>query len=117
MKKTLNNICALCLMASCALPLAALPASALADSMSSYSGQANDAQAKREAKERANYLSDANEHSLVYLGQARQFREQGRYELARQRYLQALSICADDQTLGIIKRDLNGVELLLRTMR
>lgn len=57
-------------MASCALPLAALPASALADSMSSYSGQANDAQAKREAKERANYLSDANEHSLVYLGQA-----------------------------------------------
>ena len=115
MKKTLNNICALCLMASCALPLAALPASALADSMSSYSGQANDAQAKREAKERANYLSDANEHSLVYLGQARQFREQGRY--ARQRYLQALSICADDQTLGIIKRELNGVELLLRTMR
>lgn len=78
---------------------------------------ANDAQAKREAKERANYLSDANEHSLVYLGQARQFREQGRYELARQRYLQALSICADDQTLGIIKRELNGVELLLRTMR
>ena len=117
MKKMLNNICALCLMASYALPLAALPASALADSMSSYSGQANDAQAKRDAKERANYLSDANEHSLVYLGQARQFREQGRYELARQRYLQALSICADDQTLGIIKRELNGVELLLRTMR
>ena len=104
MKKTLNNICALCLMAACALPLAALPASALADSMSSYNGQAN-------------YLSDANEHSMVYLGQARQFREQGRYELARQRYLQALSICADDQTLYVIKRELNGVELLLRTMR
>ena len=76
-----------------------------------------DAQARREAKERANYLSEANEHSLAYLGQARQFREQGRYELARQRYLQALSICADDQTLSIIKRELNGVELLLRTMR
>ena len=117
MKKSLNSICALYFAAFIALPLAALPATVQADSMSSYSGQANDAQAKREAKERANYLSDANEHSLVYLGQARQFREQGRYELARQRYLQALSICADDQTLGIIKRELNGVELLLRTMR
>ena len=116
MKKSLNNICALCLAASIALPLAVLPAVALADSMTSYSGQ-SDAQAKREAKDRANYLSEANEHSLAYLGQARQFREQGRYELARQRYLQALSICADDQTLSIIKRELNGVELLLRTMR
>ena len=117
MKKLLNNLCTLCLTACFALPLAALPAAALADSISSYSGQAGDAQAKREAKERANYLSEANEHSLAYLGQARQFREQGRYELARQRYLQALSICADDQTLSIIKRELNGVELLLRTMR
>ena len=117
MKKSLNCICTLCLAAFLALPLAALPAMALADSMSSYSNQAGDAQAKREAKERANYLSEANEHSLAYLGQARQFREQGRYELARQRYLQALSICADDQTLSIIKRELNGIELLLRTMR
>lgn len=112
MKKSLNSICALCLAASFALPLAVQPATALADSMTS-----GDAQAKREAKDRANYLSEANEHSLAYLGQARQFREQGRYELARQRYLQALSICADDQTLSIIKRELNGVELLLRTMR
>ena len=117
MKKSLNSICALCFAASIALPLAALPAKALGDSMSSYSNQAGDAQARREAKERTNYLSEANEHSLAYLGQARQFREQGRYELARQRYLQALSICADDQTLSIIKRELNGVELLLRTMR
>ena len=116
MKTSLNSICALCLAASFALPLA-LPAAALGDGMSSYSNGQSDAQAKREAKERANYLSEANEHSLAYLGQARQFREQGRYELARQRYLQALSICADDQTLSIIKRDLNGVELLLRTMR
>ena len=116
MKTSLNSICALCLAASFALPLA-LPAAALGDGMSSYSNGQSDAQAKREAKERANYLSEANEHSLAYLGQARQFREQGRYELARQRYLQALSICADDQTLSIIKRELNGVELLLRTMR
>lgn len=118
MKKTLNYTCALCLVASCALPLAALPTSALADSMSSYSGQtASDPQARQAANERNEYLIEANKHSLAYLGQARQFREQGRYELARQRYLQALSICADDQTLGIIKRELNGVELLLRTMR
>ena len=102
MKKSLNNICALCLAASIALPLAALPAAALADSMTSYNGQ-SDAQAKREAKDRANYLSEANEHSLAYLGQARQFREQGRYELARQRYLQALSICADDRPFPSLK--------------
>ena len=108
MKKSLNSICALCLTASFALPLA-LPAAVLADGMSSYSNGQSDAQAKREAKERTSYLSEANEHSLAYLGQARYFREQGRYELARQRYLQALSICADDQTLSIIKRELNGV--------
>ncbi|WP_374279354.1 hypothetical protein [Desulfovibrio sp.] len=117
MKKSLNSICALYFAAFIALPLAALPATVQADSMSSYSNQPGDAQARREAKERANYLSEANEHSLAYLGQARQFREQGRYELARQRYLQALSICADDQTLSVIKRELNGIELLLRTMR
>ena len=117
MKKSLNSICALYFAASIALPLAALPATVQADSMSSYSGQAGDAQAKREAKERANYLVEANEHSLAYLEQARQFRELGRFELARQRYLQALSICADDQTLSVIKRELNGIELLLRTMR
>ena len=118
MKTPLNTICALCLTAAIALSFAVLPAPALADGMSSSSGRsATDAQAKREARERDNYLSDANEHSLAYLAQARQFREQGRYELARQRYLQALSICADDQTLYVIKRELNGVELLLRTMR
>ena len=116
MKKSLNSICALCLAAFFALPFA-LPATALADGMSSYSSGQSEAQARREAKERGNYLSEANEHSLAYLEQARQFRTQGRYELARQRYLQALSICADDQTLSIIKRELNGVELLLRTMR
>ena len=116
MKKSLNNICALCLAASFVLPLA-LAAAAHADGMSSYSSGQSDAQAQRAAKDKANYLSEANEHSLAYLGQARQFREQGRYELARQRYLQALSICADEKTVEILKRELNGVELLLRTMR
>ena len=103
-------------MASFALPLA-LAAPAHADGVSSYSSGQSDTQAQRAAKDKANYLSEANEHSLAYLGQARQFREQGRYELARQRYLQALSICADEKTVEIIKRELNGVELLLRTMR
>ena len=116
MKKSLNNICAICLMASFALPLA-LAAPAHADGVSSYSSGQSDTQAQRAAKDKANYLSEANEHSLAYLGQARQFREQGRFELARQRYLQALSICADEKTVEIIKRELNGVELLLRTMR
>ena len=103
-------------MASFALPLA-LAAPAHADGVSSYSSGQSDAQAQRAAKDKANYLSEANEHSLAYLGQARQFREQGRFELARQRYLQALSICADEKTVEILKRELNGVELLLRTMR
>ena len=119
MKTPLNSICALCLTAAFALPLAALaPAPARAESMTSYGGHDPAVpQDKKAAKERNEYLIEANEHSLAYLGQARQFREQGRYELARQRYLQALSICADDQTLYVIKRELNGVELLLRTMR
>ena len=116
MKKSLNSICAICLMASFALPLA-LAAPAHADGVSSYSSGQSDTQAQRAAKDKANYLSEANEHSLAYLGQARQFREQGRFELARQRYLQALSICADEKTVEILKRELNGVELLLRTMR
>ena len=103
-------------MASFALPLA-LAAPAHADGVSSYSSGQSDTQAQRAAKDKANYLSEANEHSLAYLGQARQFREQGRFELARQRYLQALSICADEKTVEILKRELNGVELLLRTMR
>ena len=119
MKTQLHTLCALCLVFCAALPSASLlSAPAMAEGMSSYSGQgSSDAQSRREAKDRANYLSEANEHSLAYLGQARQFREEGRYELARQRYLQALSICADDQTLSIIKRELSGIELLLRTMR
>ncbi|MBE6442800.1 MAG: hypothetical protein E7022_10915 [Desulfovibrio desulfuricans] len=90
---------------------------AAADSLSAYGNAPDDAQARREAKERRKYLDEAREHSLRYLEEARQFRTEGRYELARQRYLQALSICTDNQTLFILKRELDGVELLLRTMR
>lgn len=55
--------------------------------------------------------------SVAYLLQARSFRDQGRYELARQSYAQALSTCRNTANLEVIKRELAGVELLIRTMR
>lgn len=63
------------------------------------------------------YLMEADEYSLDHIEKAREYRTQGRYELARQEYLRALSICADQHTHAILQRELNGVELLLRTMR
>lgn len=85
---------------------------AMADSMDGGARRS-----RHEEKLRQDYLSDANDASQRYLDEARAFRHEGRYELARQRYLQALSICADSQTLYEIKLELQGVELLLRTMR
>lgn len=55
--------------------------------------------------------------SLAYLAQARKYRDDGRYELSRQSYAQALSTCRSNINLEIIKRELAGVELLIRTMR
>ena len=55
--------------------------------------------------------------SVDYLYQARKYRDEGRYELARQSYAQAISTCRNDANLEIIKRELAGVELLIRTMR
>lgn len=55
--------------------------------------------------------------SVDYLLQARQFRDAGRYELARQAYAQAISTCRNNSNLEIMKRELAGVELLIRTMR
>lgn len=55
--------------------------------------------------------------SVGYLNEARAYRAQGRYELARQSYTQALSICSDGPTLKVIQRELEGINLLLRTMR
>ncbi|MBQ9405798.1 MAG: hypothetical protein IJU37_03545 [Desulfovibrio sp.] len=63
------------------------------------------------------YPGTSNRHSLGYLKQARRLRAERRYELARQHYLMALSLCTDQRTLDILKRELDGVELLLRTMR
>lgn len=55
--------------------------------------------------------------SVVYLEQARGYRDDGRYELARQSYVQALSTCRNDANLEIIRRELAAIELLIRTMR
>ncbi len=62
-------------------------------------------------------LNFNHSHSRAYLQQARAYRAQGRYELARQSYVQALSICSDGPTLKVIQRELEGINLLLRTMR
>lgn len=55
--------------------------------------------------------------SVDYLLQARKYRDEGRYELARQSYAQAISVCRNTANLEIIRRELAGVELLIRTMR
>lgn len=55
--------------------------------------------------------------SIAYLQQARRYRDEGRYDLARQSYALALSTCRSDANLDIIKRELAGCELLIRTMR
>lgn len=61
--------------------------------------------------------SGSNSESLRYLKAARAFRNAGRYELARQSYVQALSLCANSKTLNTIRSELAGVQMLIRTMR
>lgn len=55
--------------------------------------------------------------SLQYLERAREYREQGRYDLARQTYAEALATCRNNETLAIIERELAGTELLIRNLR
>lgn len=55
--------------------------------------------------------------SVEYLQEARKFRDEGRYDLARQSYALALSTCRSNANLEIIKHELAGTELLIRTMR
>lgn len=55
--------------------------------------------------------------SVDYLLQARKYRDAGRYELARQSYAQAISVCRNNANLEIIRREMAGIELLIRTMR
>lgn len=55
--------------------------------------------------------------SVRYLLQARQYRDSGRYDLARQSYALAMSTCRNNANLAIIKHELAGTQLLIRTMR
>ena len=55
--------------------------------------------------------------SVNYLEQARDYRAAGRYELARQSYALALSTCQQPAEMEVIKRELDGVELILRSLR
>lgn len=52
-----------------------------------------------------------------YLDQARDYRDAGRLELARQSYALALSTCLSTTNLEIIKREMDAVELMLRSLR
>lgn len=63
------------------------------------------------------YAGEGPNISVAYLQQARAYRDEGKYELARQSYAQALSTCRSDANLEVIKRELAGCELLIRTMR
>jgi hypothetical protein len=56
--------------------------------------------------------------SSDYLKQARRYRQDGRYELSRQSYLQSLATCqAGPDELATIREELGAIELLIRTMR
>ena len=83
------------------------PAVALGQSLSAYDSPSQGASS----------FGQGPDISANYLKEAREYRKQGRYELARQSYAQALSTCRSNANLNIIKRELAGVELLLRTMR
>ena len=83
------------------------PAVALGQSLSAYDSPSQGASS----------FGQGPDISATYLKEAREYRKQGRYELARQSYAQALSTCRSNANLNIIKRELAGVELLLRTMR
>lgn len=93
---------------------AALPdgAGAVAQNLSAYErpSEKNAGQPGKSADQGPNI-------SARYLKQARAYRDQGRYELARQSYAQALSTCRSAGELEVIEKEMGGIELLLRTMR
>lgn len=63
------------------------------------------------------YVDKDPDISNTYLKSARTFRKEGRYELARQAYAQALSTAHSTTDMEIIRKELNSITLLLRTMR
>ncbi|MCR4665816.1 MAG: hypothetical protein K5657_00785 [Desulfovibrio sp.] len=52
-----------------------------------------------------------------YLREARSLRKKGRLELAREKYLLSLSIASDTRTVEEIRKELDGLELMIRTLR
>jgi hypothetical protein len=61
-------------------------------------------------------LSDT-QATLRHWRTARDYERQMRYELARQHYLLALASCRSSQTREQLKRELEGIDLQIRTMR
>lgn len=53
----------------------------------------------------------------AYWKKALTYRDEGRFELARQQYLLALSSCHTEEAKTRVQRELQSVELLIRTMR
>ncbi|MBO4368553.1 MAG: hypothetical protein J5803_00410 [Desulfovibrio sp.] len=62
-------------------------------------------------------LNDTRSLQRRHLREARAYRANGRYEMARQSYLLALSISSDEKTVREIRKELDGLELMLRTLR
>lgn len=55
--------------------------------------------------------------TTVHWDKARQYQKQQRYELARQHFLLALSSCRTEETRDRLQRELQIVDLQLRTLR
>ena len=55
--------------------------------------------------------------TTAHWDKARQYQQQQRFELARQHYLLALTTCRTEETRDRLQRELQIVDLQLRTMR
>ncbi len=97
MKIRTIHVCLLCLLL--AAPATSMADNGRADEILPYSTQST------------------GELSNRHLREARRYRAQGRYELARQSYVLALSICQSTSRLETIRQELDGLELMLRTLR
>lgn len=53
----------------------------------------------------------------AYWQKAHAYRNAGRFEMARQQYLLALSACHTEECKNRVQRELQTVDLLIRTMR
>lgn len=55
--------------------------------------------------------------TTVHWNKAREYQRQQRFELARQHYLLALATCRTEETRDRLQRELQVIDLQLRTMR